>query len=75
MKKCSIGGQALIEGVMMKGQGAMAIAVRDELGQIRLETTRTSKKSPWWKKIPILRGVIAFFDSMISGVVTLLKSS
>ncbi|MBE5748473.1 MAG: peptide chain release factor N(5)-glutamine methyltransferase [Clostridiales bacterium] len=75
MKKCSIGGQALIEGVMMKGQGAMAIAVRDELGQIRLETTRTSKKSPWWKKIPILRGVIAFFDSMISGVGTLLKSS
>ncbi|MBR2372398.1 MAG: peptide chain release factor N(5)-glutamine methyltransferase [Clostridia bacterium] len=75
MKKCTIGGQALIEGVMMKGQGAMAIAVRDELGQIRLETTRTSKKSPWWKKIPILRGVIAFFDSMISGVGTLLKSS
>ena len=75
MKKCSIGGQALIEGVMMKGQGAMAIAVRDELGQIRMETTRTSKKSPWWKKIPILRGVIAFFDSMISGVGTLLKSS
>ena len=75
MKKCSIGGQALIEGVMMKGQGAMAIAVRDELGQIRMETTRTSKKAPWWKKIPILRGVIAFFDSMISGVGTLLKSS
>ena len=75
MKKCSIGGQALIEGVMMKGQGAMAIAVRDELGQIRMETTRTSKKSPWWKKIPVLRGVIAFFDSLINGVGTLLKAS
>ena len=75
MKKTSIGGQALIEGVMMKGAGAVAIAVRDENGQIRLETTRTKDKKSWWAYVPILRGVIAFFDSMINGTRMLLRSS
>ncbi len=75
MKKTSIGGQALIEGVMMKGTGAVAMAVRDENGQIRLETTRTKDKKSWWAYVPILRGVIAFFDSMINGTRIMLRSS
>ena len=38
--KTKIGGQAVIEGVMMRGESSMALAVRDEMGEIRLETTR-----------------------------------
>lgn len=75
MKKTNIGGQALIEGVMMKGQGAAAIAVRDDTGRIRIETTRTSDKRPWWARVPVLRGVVSFFDAMINGTRMLMKSS
>ena len=39
-KKTSIGGQAVLEGVMMRGERSMATAVRDESGVIRLETKR-----------------------------------
>lgn len=73
--KTNIGGQALIEGVMMKGTGVVAMAVRDEGGQIRLETTRTKDKKSWWAYVPILRGVVAFFDSLINGTRMLLRSS
>ena len=42
--KVSIGGQAVIEGVMMRGKTSMAIAVRDQDGVIRLETKRLKPK-------------------------------
>ena len=74
MKKTNIGGQALIEGVMMRGDAAIALAVRDESGQIRIDSSRFAQKNRWWKKIPVLRGVVAFFDSMINGTRTLMKS-
>lgn len=74
MKKTNIGGQALIEGVMMRGDAAIALAVRDESGQIRIDSSRFAQKNRWWKKIPVLRGVVAFFDSMINGTRTLTKS-
>ena len=74
MKKTYIGGQALIEGVMMRGKVSSAMAVRDETGVIRLETTRLKSGKSIWKKIPIVRGVISFFESLILGTKTLLKS-
>ena len=74
MKKTYIGGQALIEGVMMRGRVSSAMAVRDETGVIRLETTRLKSGKSIWKKIPVIRGVISFFESLIFGTKTLLKS-
>ena len=56
-KKTSIGGQALIEGIMMKGPDTTAMAVRNASGQIVLEKWETSKKTPVIAKIPILRGI------------------
>lgn len=73
--KTKIGGQAVIEGVMMRGSSSMALAVRDEMGQIRLETTRLSAKKPWYKKVPFLRGIINLVASMIAGTKIISKSA
>ena len=73
--KTKIGGQAVIEGVMMRGATSMALTVRDELGQMRTETTRLSTKKPWYKKIPFLRGIINLVVSMIDGTKIISKSA
>ena len=73
--KTKIGGQAVIEGVMMRGATSMALTVRDELGQMRTETTRLATKKPWYKKIPFLRGIINLVISMIDGTKIISKSA
>ena len=73
--KTKIGGQAVIEGVMMRGATSMALTVRDELGQMRTETTRLETKKPWYKKVPFLRGVINLVTSMIDGTKIIGKSA
>lgn len=73
-KMTSIGGQAVIEGVMMRGPHQMAIAVRKPDGEIILEKSDVKTKSTWFK-IPILRGVISFFSSMVTGVKALTFSA
>ncbi len=73
--KTKIGGQAVIEGVMMRGSASEALAVRDETGQIRLETKRLPSKKPWYKKVPFLRGVINMVLSMIDGTKIISKSA
>ncbi len=74
--KTSIGGQALIEGIMMKGPKGTAMSVRMPDGSIdtELEETPAKKKSVLFK-IPIIRGVFAYADSMISGYKYLMKSA
>lgn len=76
-KKTSIGGQAVLEGVMMRGKSAMATAVRDSDGIIRLETKRIkpADKKNIFLRLPIVRGVLAFFDSLVNGTKTLLRSA
>ena len=74
-KVSSIGGQALMEGVMMRGKTAMAMAVRSPNGDILLETKRFRSSRRWYSKVPVLRGLIAFFVSLFTGVDTLLKSA
>ncbi len=66
----SIGGQAVLEGVMMKGPSKSAIAVRKPDGEIELKVTNNSSlvSKLKLKKIPIVRGVVAFIDSLVSGV-------
>ena len=67
-KKTSIGGQAVLEGVMMRGASSMATAVRDADGIIRIETKRIKppKERNLIFRLPILRGVFSFVDSMVS---------
>ena len=73
----SIGGQAVLEGVMMRGESSMATAVRDADGIIRLETKRLKpiKERNWFLKLPVIRGVVNFVTSMIGGVQVLMRSA
>lgn len=76
-KKVSIGGQAVIEGVMMRGKTAMATAVRDADGIIRIESERIMppEKKGRFLKLPIVRGVVSFIQSMVGGTKTLMRSA
>lgn len=73
--KTMIGGQALIEGIMMRGPKLDAIVTRNADG-LNVETSPRkvrSKKSPLsW---PLIRGVIGFFDSQVTGVKALMRSA
>ena len=71
--KTSIGGQALIEGIMMKGPHVTAIAVRQPDGEINIKTEPT-KKNPI-KNIPILRGMYSFIESLVMGYNSLMHSA
>ncbi len=73
-KMTSIGGQAVIEGVMMRGPHKIAIAVRKPDGEIIVDEKPTKIKGKIMK-VPILRGVISFFDSMVLGVQSLMFSA
>ncbi|MDY5627563.1 MAG: DUF1385 domain-containing protein [Clostridia bacterium] len=77
MHKTSIGGQAVMEGVMMRGPKEIATAVRKSNGEIIIDKKTASSIFTKYKflKIPILRGVISFFDSMITGVKCLMFSA
>lgn len=59
----------------MRGSTSMALAVRDELGQIRVETTRLPAQKPWYRKVPFLRGIVNLIISMIDGVKIIGKSA
>ncbi len=76
-KTTYIGGQAVIEGVMMRGKSAMATAVRDPEGEIQIETERLTltEKQKKWSKIPFIRGVVNFIYSLIDGNRVLLRSA
>lgn len=69
-----MGGQAVMEGIMMKGDKKTAVAVRLPSGDIHIKTEENPKKSAW-VKIPIVRGVIVFVNSLIQGTRTLMYSA
>ncbi|MBE6612224.1 MAG: DUF1385 domain-containing protein, partial [Ruminococcaceae bacterium] len=72
----SIGGQALIEGIMMRGPKMSAMAVRDPAGKIVLEEWATSAKElPKIAKLPLVRGMINFIISMKTGYKCLMRSA
>lgn len=76
-KKSSIGGQAVIEGVMMRGPESISMCVRKADGEIAIEEKPYkpfTQKFPFLK-LPILRGVVAFFESMVIGMKTLMNSA
>ena len=68
--KTSIGGQAVIEGVMMRGPESIATAVREPAGSIALQTEplhSITSRYPILKK-PLIRGSVALFESLIYGL-------
>lgn len=76
IKKTSIGGQALIEGIMMRGPKMTAMAVRNPEGDIVLETWETeATKKKGVRTIPVVRGIFNFIDSMRFGYKCLMRSA
>ena len=76
IRKTSIGGQALMEGIMMRGPKTTAMAVRNPQGEIILETFPTQgKKRPAICRWPIIRGIFGFIDSMSFGYKCLMRSA
>lgn len=73
----SIGGQAVIEGVMMRGPKKIATAVRKSDGEIIMDYKDVNSFVVKYKlnKIPILRGVVSFIESMVTGVKCLMFSA
>ena len=72
--KTQIGGQALIEGVMMRGPKTEAMAVRLPSGEIDVEQWEL-KPAGWYKKVPFIRGPFNFVSSMVDGYKCLSKSA
>ena len=73
----SIGGSAVMEGVMMKGPKEIATAVRKPDGEIEIDKRAVSSLVTKYhvNKIPVVRGVFAFFDSMICSIRALMWSA
>lgn len=77
MKRARIGGQAVIEGVMMKYEDQYAVAVRkpDQEIEVKVESYTPIGEKYKILKLPILRGVVNFFESLVIGVKTLTYSA
>lgn len=69
-----IGGQAILEGLMMRGPDRVAIAIRKPSGDIHM-TVEPVKAPGKWKKIPVLRGIVAFISALVTGTGILLYSA
>lgn len=75
-KKTSIGGQALMEGIMMRGPKKTAMAVRDPRGRIVIEECETrGVQRPKICRLPLIRGIFGYIDSMTVGYKCLMKSA
>ena len=74
-KMTSIGGQVLIEGIMMRGPETSAMAVRNTSGEIILEECETKGKDrPRFCKLPFVRGLFNMYDSLTFGYKCLMLS-
>ena len=69
-----VGGQAVMEGIMMRGLKRTAVAIRLPDGRIHMKT-QPNKELPKWTKVPILRGVVSFVMSLVQGTGILMYSA
>jgi uncharacterized protein YqhQ len=75
-KRFYYGGQAVIEGVMMRGRKAMVTAVRRPNGELTLNTQPLGGiYSGWMRRTPLLRGIVVFIEVLVLGIKTLLYSA
>lgn len=72
---CNIGGQALLEGVMMRGKTSTALCCRDQNGELVLSTERSPERKRWYHRVPVVRGVTSFLYSLVGGVKYIGKSA
>ena len=77
MKTSGIGGQAVIEGIMMRNKDKYAIAVRKPDNEIELSVreSRLLTEKYKWLNFPVIRGVFNFVDSLVTGVSTITYSA
>lgn len=77
MKSSNIGGQAVLEGIMMRNGGKYSVAVRKPDGEIAVDVREYKSFIPWETplKIPFVRGIFNFIDSLVVGMKTLTYSA
>ncbi len=75
LKEFHYGGQAVIEGVMMRGQRSMTVAVRGPNGKVHVSTRPVSNAQSGIRKIWFLRGVVALVESLVLGASALFESA
>ena len=73
--RVTVGGQAVVEGVMMRGPKAIATAVRKQDGSIVYKKRILTENSNKWIKIPFIRGIISLYDAMFIGTSELIFAS
>ena len=69
-----IGGQAVLEGIMMKGEDRTAVVVRGDKGRLHIKTEKLPERSKA-AEVPIIRGVYIFVTTLMSGMKTLIYSA
>jgi len=71
------GGQAVMEGVMMRGSKAMAVAIRAPNGQIVVRSELLNQRiyGGWLAKVPVVRGITMLWDTLVLGTRTLMLSA
>lgn len=77
MRSSGVGGQAVLEGVMMKNKSDYAVAVRKPDGEISVVRgkCKSDAERPLFFRFPLIRGVVAFVDSLVLGMRTLTYSA
>ena len=77
MKSSNIGGQAVLEGIMMRNGSKYSVAVRRADGEIAVDVKDYKSVIPWKTplKIPFIRGIFSFVDSLVLGMRTLTYSA
>ncbi len=77
MARLRYGGQALVEGVMMRGRGAIAVALRTPDGRIVCETEPLSGtfRATRWAKMPFVRGLVVLYETLVVGTRWLVRSA
>lgn len=69
-----VGGQAVLDGIMMKGAERTSIAMRLPDDSMYIKTEKLPKPSKW-TKVPLIRGVVVFVDALVQGTRTLMYSA
>ena len=75
IKKTTIGGQALIEGVMMVGPKRTCMAVRKGDGTIHVEEIKQDERVSYFETVPFIRGIIRFYKMLVTGTSALMKAA
>ena len=75
LKKTTIGGQALIEGVMMVGPKRTCMAVRKGDGTIHVEEIKQGERVSYFETVPFVRGCIRFYKMLVTGTGAMMRSA